>query len=130
MFPYIAVPKIPLGFTTVSVFNLLVIVAVCVGFRIVWVRSRFLGINKKTTAWAISGIILTGFVISHIFEIILYHPKIMQRDPAELLWFWRTMSSYGGITGGLLGAIVIMKYFKLSKDTQLGFIDCFAFVAR
>lgn len=127
MFPYITISKITLGFITISVFNLLVILAVCIGFLIVWVRSSHLGFNKRTKIWLISSFIFVGFIVSHIFEIVFYNPKVLQRNPVDLLRFWGAMSSYGGIMGGLLYVIIIMKYLRLHRNIQLGFIDCIAF---
>ncbi|HEY4716644.1 MAG TPA: prolipoprotein diacylglyceryl transferase family protein [bacterium] len=127
MFPYIAIPKITLGFATISIFNLMVILAVCVGFLIAWVRASPLGFNNRAKFWIISGVILSGFIVSHIVEIVLYNPEVLQYRPAELSRVWGTMSSYGGIMGGLLYAVIIMKYLGLPGNTQLRFIDCIVF---
>jgi phosphatidylglycerol:prolipoprotein diacylglycerol transferase len=65
-------------------------------------------------------VVAAGFVISHIFDAITYHPETVMRDPLYLLRVWEGLSSYGGFLGAVCGALA-WKFYR--KKNILEFLD-------
>jgi phosphatidylglycerol:prolipoprotein diacylglycerol transferase len=64
--------------------------------------------------------VATGFVLSHVFDAIFYHPETVARNPLYLLKIWDGLSSYGGFAGAVIGSLA-WKYYRRQK--VLGLID-------
>ena len=45
-----------------------------------------------------------GWVFSHFFNVLFYEPEKVLADPMELFKFWGSISSYGGLFGGIIAA--------------------------
>jgi phosphatidylglycerol:prolipoprotein diacylglycerol transferase len=54
--------------------------------------------------------LIVGFVCGHVLDEIFYHPDEIVQDPLSLLKLWAGLSSFGGLTGALIG-IILWKYF-------------------
>ena len=49
-------------------------------------------------------LIAIGWVFSHFFNVLFYEPHKVLEDPLELFKFWGSISSYGGLFGGIIAA--------------------------
>lgn len=49
-------------------------------------------------------LIAIGWMFSHVFNVIFYEPDKVMEDPLILLKFWGSISSYGGLFGGIIAA--------------------------
>lgn len=128
MFPYVEQPVFRVGSHPIAAFQILVCVAVIVGHEIVVRRTVRLGIVTAAAASSLTvWMILVGFVTSHVFDVIAYAPKTVLDDPLVLLEVWGSMSSFGGIFGGMLAAVVVARRHHLSPQKIFAYVDAVAF---
>lgn len=126
MIPYIKVPdldfgKIPilksipvLSQITIHPFGVLVAVGVLIGTRLALARAKKLGYQTTALNSFITWMLVSGFVISHVFDEVFYHWQEIVRNPLELLDFRKGLSSFGGFAGAAVG-IVLWKYFEIHE---------------
>jgi len=125
--PYLEQPSVQVGDYTLHAFQVMVCIAVVVGYEIVVRRAPKLGLDPDTTASLVAWVILWGFVGSHVFDALAYYPERVARDPWELLRVWGSMSSFGGILGGLAAAFVLARRRGMSSDELLRLVDGIGF---
>lgn len=87
----------------IHAFGILVATGVLVGAKVADWRAKKAGISPAVTADAVSWVVILGFVIAHVFDVIFYHPHRIAEDPLLLVKFWQGLSSYGGFLGGVFG---------------------------
>lgn len=136
LIPYIEAPELPLSFLeyvpiignyidaadppSIKPFGTLVAIGVYIGSLITMARVKERGLDGKQVSDFIFWVVATGFVLSHVFDAITYHPDTVMKDPLYLLKVWDGLSSYGGLMGAVIGAIAWKLYRK--KDV-LEYID-------
>lgn len=138
LLPYIQIPELELlpaielasGRTdpiTIKPFGTLVALGVWVSYRIVTRQARRLSLDVETMQQFFTWVTAGGFIGGHVFDVLLYHPdKVFHAKSAgaalqELLFIWRSQSSFGGFMGAFLGLLAWKHRFKV-KDT-LPFAD-------
>ena len=112
------IPYIPPSYTTllklgpveIHMFGVLVAIAILVGANRTRFRARQLGLHDDDTASLTTWVVVMGFIVSHIFDVLLYQPKeLAERSlPQALLLLVNPaagLSSYGGFLGALLGLL-------------------------
>src|SRR5207237_4457702 len=112
---------------TVSAFQVLVFAAVVAGYEITVRRATRLGWNRDLILSLVLWAVFLGFVGSHVFDTLLYEREALRRNPLVLFEFWGTMSSFGGLFGGVLGALWAMRRQKLAPLRMFAFLDIVAF---
>ena len=130
MLPYVEHPVWHFGPVTIYAFG--VAVAAAVWFGLAAARRRFasVGLDPALTdragRWTLTG----GVLGAHLFSVVVYFPEKLQSDPWLLLRLWEDISSFGGILGGVAGAIVFFAYRARAEERRaLGpFLDTVAFV--
>lgn len=127
MFPYLAQPELQLGPVTITAFQICVFAAVIVGFELVVRRAARLGWEKNLALDLVLWGIGCGFVGSHFFDVIAYQSDAMRARPLLLLEVWGSMSSFGGLLGGMLGLAVVARRKGLSARRVGEFFDVVAF---
>ena len=127
MIPYVPYPTFEIGSYTLGSFWVLVGLAILVEFRIVMTRAPRFGISPLETSTLLGWAIGLGIFGAHVFDMLVYFPDQVRRDPWELLRFWGTLSSFGGMLGGILGLLAVMQIRRVSPGDQLRFIDCLLF---
>ena len=127
MIPYIEHPTIDLGFYQVQAFTVLALIAVFVQFQLTVWRAPHFGIDRRTASSLVAWAICLGLIGAHIFDVIAYTPELLAQDPLVILKFWGTLSSMGGMLGGLLGVVLVMKWKQISGAEMLRFVDCLIF---
>jgi phosphatidylglycerol:prolipoprotein diacylglycerol transferase len=126
--PYIEAPEIPLGFLqhlpvlgdlidpkdppSIKPFGTLVALAVYIGTLYAMQQARERKLDTRYFSDSIFWTVATGFVLSHVFDAIFYHPAEVKADPLYLLRVWEGLSSYGGFIGALIGVIAWKIYRK------------------
>jgi phosphatidylglycerol:prolipoprotein diacylglycerol transferase len=128
VFPYFEQPIFSIGPFHIAMFQILVCAAVIVGHELVVRRAAARGWDREVASSLIAWTIFLGFVGSHVFDAVLYHPQLVRENPLELFKLWGSMSSFGGIIGGLLGGWWIARHRKLSGRQIFEFLDIVAFV--
>ena len=130
MLPYFEQPVWHLGPLSVHAFGIAVAVAMWVGLTIV--QRRFAGagldpaIGQRLGGWMLVG----GIVGAHLFSVLLYFPQKLRDDPWLLMRVWEDVSSFGGVLGGIVGALL---FFALrapneTAHARLAYLDAIAFV--
>lgn len=108
MIPFFPQPTLHLGPLTIHAFGVCVALAVWSGTRAS--ERGFLrdgldaGIGARLAGW----ILLGGMIGAHLFSILFYVPHKLMSDPWLLLRVWEDISSFGGMLGGLSGALLFM----------------------
>jgi phosphatidylglycerol:prolipoprotein diacylglycerol transferase len=127
VFPYIE-PRIwRVGPFEVTLFQLTALLAVIVGWEIVqrralrkgWTRDEVVPLTVWTT--------LLGGIGSHVLDVALYQPDAVRARPLLLLEVWGSMSSYGGLLGGVGGGVLVARLRGLSWARVLDYFDIVAF---
>jgi len=130
MFPYFPQPSYHLvGPLTVHAFGTIVAVAVIVGWRMVVARTRAKGLDPELVQDLLSYVLLSGFVVAHLYSVLAYFPREAMEDPLLLLKFWEDISSFGGFAGGLLGLWLFFRFKARHVDAagRLRYLDAIAY---
>jgi phosphatidylglycerol:prolipoprotein diacylglycerol transferase len=127
--PYVENPVLQLGPVAIPAFPITVILAAWLGFEIVVRRAPATGIERFEAAKLGALTLFVGFVVSHVFAELAYHPERVRESPAVLLYFWGSMSSLGGMLGGALGAALWLWRRGSGWRRTLGFVDLLHFAA-
>ena len=131
MLPYFPQPSYHLvGPLTIHAFGTIVAVAVIVGWRMVVARTRAKGLDPELVQDLLSYVLLSGFVVAHLYSVLAYFPREAMEDPLLLLKFWEDISSFGGFAGGLLGLWLFFRFKARDVDatTRLRYLDAIAYV--
>jgi phosphatidylglycerol:prolipoprotein diacylglycerol transferase len=131
MIPYFQQPEHHLyGPLTVHAFGTIVAVAIIVGWRMVVARTRAKNLDPGLVQDLLSYVILSGFIVAHLYSVLAYFPREAMQDPLLLLKFWEDISSFGGFVGGLLGLWLFFRFKAPDVDatTRLRYVDVIAYV--
>jgi phosphatidylglycerol:prolipoprotein diacylglycerol transferase len=110
--PYLEFATINLGPVTFPVFGILVATGVLVGSLVAVKRAKESGIEEYYIYLAVIWVLVGGFTISHVTEVLLYFPDRVLQNPWLLLNVFEGISSYGGFFGGLLSLVVFIRLYK------------------
>jgi phosphatidylglycerol:prolipoprotein diacylglycerol transferase len=127
LFPYVEQPVVHVVGHPIAAFQILVCLAVIVGHEIVVRRASRRGFDREVASSLVAWTIFLGFVGSHVFDIVLYTPERLLENPLQIFAIWGQMSSFGGIFGGMLGAVFVCWRRRLSREQLTTFIDLVAF---
>ena len=131
MIPYFPQPEYHLfGPVTIHAFGAIVAVSLIVGWRMVVARTRAKGLDPELVQDLLSYVILSGFVVAHLYSVLAYFPREAMENPLLLLKFWEDISSFGGFAGGLLGLWLFFRFKARNVDaaTRLRYLDVIAYV--
>jgi len=95
-----------IGFPGIQPFGLLVAIGVLSGARVSEWRAKRLGIKQEVLADGIAHIVISGFLLGHVFDVVTYYPEKLLEAPWELLMPWKSLSSYGGFFGAVAGGFL------------------------
>lgn len=123
MIPYIPHPTLDLGFYTLEAFPFFVGGAIVAQFQIVMRRAPRFGIDRRTTSTLLGWAIFCGLVGAHVFDVLVYYPEKVAENPLVLLKVWGTLSSFGGMLGGLGGLYVVMRVKEIPRAAMGRFVD-------
>jgi phosphatidylglycerol:prolipoprotein diacylglycerol transferase len=125
--PYVEHPTLEVGSYSLTAFRVLVLAAIVTQFQIVTRRAPRFGITRDVAASLIAWAIVLGLIGAHVFDVLAYFPERLRENPLELFRFWGSLSSTGGMAGGLLGLYVVARRRGLSREQMLSFFDCCMF---
>jgi phosphatidylglycerol:prolipoprotein diacylglycerol transferase len=131
LIPYIQQPGISLGPIRLQAFGAILMTAVLVGEALYRRRLRQVALDIDTGMALAWYILVAGFVGAHLFSLILYFPSKLAHNPLLLFKVWEDVSSFGGMIGGALGAVLYLRMHAttLSTSTRWAYLDAVAFVA-
>lgn len=113
-----------IGFPGIQPFGLLVAIGVLAGARVSEWRAKRLSMKPEVVADGIAHIVITGFLLGHVFDVVTYYPEKLLEDPLELFKPWKSLSSYGGFFGAMAGGFIWRKrrgFPLLPVFEQVGF---------
>ena len=131
MIPYFPQPEVHLfGPITVHAFGAIVAVSLIVGWQMAVARARTKGLDTELFQDLLLYVVLSGFVVAHLYSVLAYFPREAMEDPLLLLRFWEDISSFGGFVGGLLGLWLFFRFKARDADTatRLRYLDVIAYV--
>lgn len=84
-------------------FGLLVALGLLIGIGwLSWRAERKEGISGERIQNFSLFLVFIGWPLSHVFNVIFYEPQVLLDDPLELFRVWGSISSYGGLFGGII----------------------------
>lgn len=106
MIPYLEIPN--LG--PIHAFGVLVAIGILVGADRTRYRARQLGLSDVETSSMITWVVVTGFIVAHLFAVLAYQPdRLAELDLAGKIFLLldprRGLSSFGGFLGALLALL-------------------------
>ena len=103
MIPYVEHPVWHIGSYPLQAFRVLALAAIVVEYAIVVRRAPRHGFTSDDASSLVAWGIVFGLVSAHVFDVLAYYPERLRADPFELLRVWGSLSSWGGMVGGLTG---------------------------
>ena len=131
MVPFFPQPEYHLfGPVTVHAFGAIVALSLIVGWRMAVTRSRTKGIAPELFQDLLLYVILSGFIVAHLYSLLAYFPRETMENPLLLLKIWENISSFGGFAGGLLGLWLFFRFKARDVDAaaRLRYLDVIAYV--
>jgi phosphatidylglycerol:prolipoprotein diacylglycerol transferase len=129
--PYWEQPTLNLGPVSLHAFGALVAVAILVGHGMVVKRAERFGYNGEIVSDMLLWMILIGFYLSHVIEVVVYQPENLSPffwdGVLLLLKFWEGISSWGGWIGGVIGLLIFMRVKRMGWRDALQVIDFAAY---
>jgi phosphatidylglycerol---prolipoprotein diacylglyceryl transferase len=120
--PYLELPSIHLGPFTLQAFGIFAALGVYVAARVAVREAARHGVDPRPLAdFAVWGV-GAGVVFGHLVHLFLYHPEELA-DPRRILYVWEGLSSFGGLLGGVLAAVV---FFARRRVPFQQYADAFA----
>ncbi len=121
--PYLQVPPIKLGPLNIEPFGIFVAVGILLAARLLARQAEREGLNSTPlhdyAPWGVG----VGVVVGHLFHLFAYHPEELSKSPFQILKVWDGLSSFGGLIGGILAAVV---FFRIRKLRFRDYADAFA----
>lgn len=117
--PYFEPREIPIGKLTIAPFGILVASGVLVGSLLAVRRTVRRGLSRVKIESLSSYILISGFFLSHVLDVLMYRPYDALKNPLELLMVWKGISSFGGFVGCAVGA-ALWKYTKKERVMPYG----------
>jgi phosphatidylglycerol:prolipoprotein diacylglycerol transferase len=122
--PYVEHPILQIGSYPLQAFRVLALVAIVVEYVIVVRRAPRHGFTSEDASSLVAWGVGFGLVSAHVFDVVAYYPERLREDPLELFRVWGSLSSWGGMVGGLtglgivafrrgLGALGVLRFFDL-----------------
>ncbi len=112
--PYLHVPPFQFGPFAFHIFGLITLLAVILGVKATRYRAAELGLDvgviDRLMPWLCVGVLLGA----HLVSVLLYSPDRLLREPLLLLKLWDGLSSFGGIIGGLVAAVLFLRRLGLT----------------
>jgi phosphatidylglycerol:prolipoprotein diacylglycerol transferase len=120
--PYFELPSLHLGPFTLQAFGLFAALGVYVAAVVAVREARRHGLDPQPLSdfavWGVSA----GVLMGHVVHLVLYHPEELS-DWKRVFAFWEGLSSFGGLLGGVLAAVI---YFGRRPVRFDDYADAFA----
>jgi phosphatidylglycerol---prolipoprotein diacylglyceryl transferase len=130
MLPYVEHPVWHVGPFTIYAFGVAVAAALWLGLATARRRFARVGLDPALADRAGRWMLVGGVLGAHLFSVLVYFPEKLRRDPWLLLRLWEDISSFGGILGGVAGALAFFAYRARAAERRARgpFLDAVAFV--
>jgi len=106
--PYFELPSIHLGPFTLQAFGVFAALGVYAAARIAVAEASRRGLDPVPLSdYAVWGVAV-GVLFGHLVHLLLYHPEELS-SLRRVLTFWEGLSSFGGLLGGIMAAVVFFR---------------------
>lgn len=129
MIPYFTIPSIPLfggkSGLGIHAFGVLVASGILLGAWMMNRRARQLGLDRAHASSLATWLVVAGFIVAHIFDVLAYRTgEFLQRpwilvDPRTF-----SISSFGGFLGAAIGLVLWRRKYR---QPVLGYADSATF---
>ncbi|HEX6767196.1 MAG TPA: prolipoprotein diacylglyceryl transferase family protein [Polyangiaceae bacterium] len=114
--PYLELPELPIVSArffgrfpeqaiTLKPFGMLVALGAYTGTVAALRQARRLGMSDRAVLSFTGWVAVSSFFFAHFLDALFYYPRDVLADPLFLFRLWEGLSSFGGFTGALIGAI-------------------------
>lgn len=121
MIPYVNPHSLKVG--PIEPFGIFVALGIFLAARIVVKQSAKQGLDPNPihdySPWGVGA----GVVAGHLVHLLFYHPEELSKSTFQLLKVWDGLSSFGGLLGGVIAAII---YFRVRGVSFSKYADAFA----
>jgi phosphatidylglycerol:prolipoprotein diacylglycerol transferase len=121
--PYLYVPPLKLGPLTIEPFGIFVAMGIFLAARLLASQAERERLDANPlldyAPWGVG----VGIVAGHLFHLFAYHPEELSKSPFQIFKVWDGLSSFGGLIGGILAAVV---FFRVRKLRFRDYADTFA----
>jgi phosphatidylglycerol:prolipoprotein diacylglycerol transferase len=100
--PFVNVKPFEIGPLEIHLFGILVATGVVLGAALAARYAEKHAVEVDWLRWLGFRLVVGGFIISHVLDVLLYQPGEIAKDPLVLIKIWQSISSYGGFVGGFL----------------------------
>jgi phosphatidylglycerol:prolipoprotein diacylglycerol transferase len=121
--PYVEHPVLEIGSYPLQAFRVLALLAIVVEYAIVVRRAPRHGFTSEQASSLIAWAVVLGLISAHVFDVLAYYPERLRADPLELFRVWGSLSSWGGMVGGLAGLGFVAWRRRLGAVGMLRFFD-------
>ncbi|HEY3447087.1 MAG TPA: prolipoprotein diacylglyceryl transferase family protein [Myxococcales bacterium] len=112
MIPYFMSPRLALGPVNIELFGVFSALGIYLTTTIGIKRAVARGLQTKILAdYAFWGV-LCGVVFGHFVHLFAYHPEELAK-PYQIFKLWDGLSSFGGLLGGVIAAVILFRVKKL-----------------
>jgi phosphatidylglycerol:prolipoprotein diacylglycerol transferase len=113
--PYFEFPTFHLGPLTFQVFGLLAALGVYTAARLSVNEAARHGLDPQPLSdYAFWGVV-AGVVVGHLVHVGLYHQEEL-KDWRRVFFIWEGLSSFGGLLGGIIAAVIFFHVRRLRFD--------------
>ena len=120
--PWFELPSLSLGPLTIQSFGVLSALGILAAVSLAGKGARELGRDPQVIVdYSVAGV-LAGIVAGHLVHLFAYHPEELS-DWRRVFFFWEGLSSFGGLLGGVLAAVV---FFRKRAARFNDYADSFA----
>ena len=127
MFPYFPEPVLWVGPVSFYGSELLLAAAVLVALWMILRRAARFGLRRSLAVRLYLCMMVCGWACGHLVKLAVYEPGPLVENLVFAFTHFRGLASFGGIFGGLLGAIVWIRWTRLPVRTAIQYIDLFAY---
>lgn len=130
MIPFFEQPSWHLGPLTIHAFGVAVSLGLWAALTMLERRLAVASLDPVIVHRLGGWMLAAGIVGAHLFSVILYFPEDLRTDPWLLLRVWDDVSSFGGMIGGLVGALLFfrLRAAHLGSRIRLAYLDAIASV--
>ncbi len=124
MFPYFKLPRLGNDTFAVEPFGILVAIGVLTGAWLIQkVADEDGGYDFNHVQGLLAWTAISGFVVSHLFDVFAYTPEKITEDPLILVKVWAGISSFGGLLGCSTGFFYYLHKHGLKGKTRREYCD-------
>jgi phosphatidylglycerol:prolipoprotein diacylglycerol transferase len=112
LIPYINPHSLKIG--PIEPFGIFVALGIFLGARLIVKQAARQGLDPNPihdyAPWGVAA----GVVAGHLVHLLFYHPEELSKSPFQLFKVWDGLSSFGGLLGGIIAAIIFFRHRRVS----------------